>query len=117
MALNGFLLIAGCMMDIFSAILVLVPLIAPIADGYGIDPVHLGIVFLSNMTIGYLTPPIGMNLFVASVKFQEPIVRLFRVVIPFFILNILVLLVITYWPKLSLLLIDMMGKRPELITL
>ncbi|MDY6935118.1 MAG: TRAP transporter large permease subunit [Spirochaetota bacterium] len=117
MALNGFLLIAGCMMDIFSAILVLVPLIAPIADGYGIDPVHLGIVFLSNMTIGYLTPPIGMNLFVASVRFQEPIVRLFRVVIPFFILNILVLLVITYWPKLSLLLIDMMGKRPELLTI
>jgi tripartite ATP-independent transporter DctM subunit len=101
-ALNIFLLIVGCMMDIFSALVVVVPLIAPIAASYGIHPVHLGIIFLANLEIGYITPPIGLNLFIASYRFQRPVPDLFVSTLPFFAIRIASLLVITYVPLLSL---------------
>jgi TRAP-type C4-dicarboxylate transport system permease large subunit len=74
----------------------------PIAVGYGIDPVHLGIIFLANMQIGYFTPPVGMNLFIASFRFNRSITQLYRSTLPFFFLLLLCVLIITYWPSLSL---------------
>jgi tripartite ATP-independent transporter DctM subunit len=100
--LNIFLIVVGCMMDIFSAILVVVPLIMPLAAKFGIDPVHLGIVFLTNLGIGYNTPPIGINLFVASSRFNRPVTQISRATVPFLIIMLIVLLVITYWPPLTL---------------
>ena len=100
--LNFFLIIVGCMMDIFSAILVVVPLIIPLATRFGIDPVHLGIIFLANLGIGYNTPPVGLNLFIASSRFEKPVVQLYRATLPFLLLLLISLLLITYWPALSL---------------
>ncbi len=100
--LNIFLLILGTMLDIFSALVIMVPLLLPIALGYGIDPVHLGIIFLANMQIGYFTPPVGMNLFIASYRFKKPVMQLYRATLPFFFILLLTVLVITYWPALSL---------------
>ena len=100
--LNIFLLILGTMLDIFSALVIMVPLLLPIAVGYGIDPVHLGIIFLANMQIGYFTPPVGMNLFIASFRFNRSITRLYRSTLPFFFLLLFTVLIITYWPSLSL---------------
>jgi tripartite ATP-independent transporter DctM subunit len=102
LAINCFLLIIGCLMDIFSAIIVVVPLLTPIAVVFGIDPIHLGIIFLANLEIGYLTPPVGINLFISSLKFQKSIVRVYVSVLPFIVLLILALLLITYIPQLSL---------------
>jgi len=104
MVLNLFLLILGTMLDIFSALVVLVPLLLPIALAYGVDPVHLGIIFLANMQIGYFTPPVGMNLFIASYRFKKPIMQLYRATLPFFAILLGAVLLITYWPALSLLL-------------
>ena len=100
--LNIFLLLVGCMMDIFSAILVVVPLILPLADRFGIDPVHMGIIFLTNLAIGYNTPPVGLNLFIASSRFDRPVVQLYRATLPFLVLLLLALVLITYCPGLSL---------------
>lgn len=100
--LNVFLLLVGCMMDIFSAILVVVPLILPLADRFGIDPIHLGIVFLTNLAIGYNTPPVGLNLFIASSRFDRPVVRLYKATLPFLLLLLFALVLITYWPNLTL---------------
>lgn len=100
--LNIFLLIVGCLMDIFSAIVVVVPLIIPIANDFGIDPVHLAIIFLANLEIGYLTPPVGINLFIGSFRFGKPITELYRAAVPFLLLLILALVIITYVPSLSL---------------
>ena len=102
MVLNIFLILVGCMMDIFSAILVVVPLIVPLAAQFGIDPVHLGIVFLANLGIGYNTPPVGLNLFIASSRFDKPIMQLYKATLPFLLLLLFTLLLITYWPGLSL---------------
>jgi len=96
-------------MDIFSAILVVVPLIIPLADRFGVDPVHLGIIFLANLAIGYNTPPVGLNLFIASSRFDQPVVRLYRATLPFLLLLLFTLLLITYWPGLSLFLPRLMG--------
>lgn len=104
--LNVFLLIVGALMDIFSAIVVVVPLIVPIANEFGIDPVHLGIIFLTNLEIGYLTPPVGLNLFISSFRFKKPILSLYSASIPFILLLLVALLLITYIPELSLFLID-----------
>jgi len=101
-ALNVFLLMVGCMMDIFSAIIVVVPLIVPIAKSFDVNMVHLGIIFLTNLEIGYSTPPVGINLFIASSRFNEPIFRLYRAALPFLGLRIMGLLAITYLPALSL---------------
>jgi len=105
-ALNVFLLIVGCMMDIFSAIIVVVPLIIPIAKNFDVNMIHLGIIFLTNLEIGYSTPPVGINLFIAASRFNEPIVKLYRATLPFLGLRILGLLAITYFPFLSLFLLD-----------
>lgn len=101
-ALNIFLLVLGAFLDIFSAIVIMVPLILPIASSFGIHPVHLGIVFLTNMQIGYMTPPVGMNLFIASYRFNKPITEIYRSTIGFMLVLLLSLVIITYWPELSL---------------
>ncbi len=100
--LNSFLLICGMLMDIFSAIVVVVPLIVPVALAYGVDPVHLGIIFLTNLEIGYLTPPVGINLFISAFRFGKNIIYLYKVVIPFITLLLICLIIITYVPNLSL---------------
>lgn len=109
LVLNGFLLIVGCLMDIFSAILVVVPMITPIALHYGIDPVHLGIVFLTNLELGYSTPPVGVNLFVGSLAFRKPVITLYRAALPYLAIGLVALAVITYWPDLSLFLVRLTG--------
>ncbi len=103
--LNVFLLILGMLLDIFSATVIMVPIILPIALGFGIDPVHLGIIFLANMQLGYFTPPVGMNLFVASYRFRVPVLDIARATLPFFVLLFAAVLLITYWPWLSLALV------------
>jgi tripartite ATP-independent transporter DctM subunit len=100
--LNVFLLALGMMLDIFSALVIMVPIILPIALGYGIHPVHLGIIFLANMEIAYLLPPVGMNLFIASYRLNRPVLEIFRAVLPFVAILIVAVLIITYWPGLSL---------------
>ncbi|GBC63352.1 C4-dicarboxylate ABC transporter [Desulfonema ishimotonii] len=106
MLLNLLLLILGAILDIFSAIVIMVPLILPVAISYGIDPVHLGIIFLANMQIGYFTPPVGMNLFIASYRFKKPVTELYRAAVPFMIVLLGAVLIITYWPFLSLVLLN-----------
>ncbi len=103
--LNLFLLGLGMMLDIFSALVIIVPIILPIAVGYGIHPVHLGIIFLANMQLGYFTPPVGMNLFIASYRFEKPVMTLYLATIPFFVVLLISVLIITYWPALSLYLV------------
>ena len=104
--LNLFLLALGMMLDIFSAIVLIVPIILPIAVGYGVHPVHLGIIFLANMQLGYFTPPVGMNLFIASYRFNKPVMTLYLATIPFFVVLLIAVLIITYWPTLSLAFLD-----------
>ncbi len=105
-ALNIFLLLVGCMMDIFSAIIVVVPLIIPIAKSFDINMVHLGIIFLTNLEIGYSTPPVGINLFISGTRFGKPILTLYKAVLPFLAFRLVGLLLITYVPELSLFLVD-----------
>ncbi len=107
--LNIFLLIVGSMLDIFSALVLVVPLILPIAIGYGVDPLHLGIIFLTNLQIGYCTPPVGLNLFLASYRFNRPVIELYRATLPFLGLLMLTLILITYLPFLSLFLVQLWG--------
>jgi len=107
--LNVFLLIVGAMLDIFSALVLVVPLILPIAAGYDVNPIHLGIIFLTNLQIGYCTPPVGLNLFLASYRFKRPIFELYRASLPFLGLLLITLVLITYLPWLSLVLVDWFG--------
>ena len=104
--LNIFLLIVGSLMDIFSAIIVVVPLITPIAAEFGVDPLHLAIIFLTNLEIGYITPPVGINLFISSFRFKKPITELYRASFPFLLLLLFALVIITYVPSLSLALVN-----------
>ena len=97
-----FLLILGAILDIFSAIVLVVPLILPIAAGFGVDEVHLGIVFLAAMQLGYLTPPVGLNLFIASYRFEKSIMHVYSATFPFLIILMLSVVLITFWPELSL---------------
>ena len=106
LALLFFLLILGAILDIFSAIVLVVPLILPVASLYGVHPVHLGIVFLAAMELGYLTPPVGLNLFISSFRFERSIVEVFRATFPFFILLLITVVIIAYWPGLSLVLLN-----------
>lgn len=101
LAINVILLIVGTVMDIFSAIVVVLPLIAPIAKAYGIDPYHLGVIFLLNLEVGYLHPPVGLNLFITSVKFQIPITEVMWATVPFLLTMIVALLTVTYVPALT----------------
>ena len=102
MYLNIFLLIVGAMMDIFSAIVIVVPLIVPIATAFGVHPIHLAIIFLTNLEIGYITPPVGINLFISSFRFKKPVTTLYRASVPYLILLLIALIIITYFPWLSL---------------
>jgi len=107
--LNIFLLIVGSMLDIFSALVLVVPLIIPIAEAYGVNLTHLGIIFLTNLQIGYCTPPVGLNLFLASYRFDKPIITLYRATLPFLALLMITLIIITYFPAISLLLVNLWG--------
>jgi len=100
--LNIFLLVVGCIMDIFTALVVVVPLVIPVALEYGIDPIHLGIIFLANLGIGYCTPPIGVNLFIASIRFDKPVLKLYAASLKFLLILLIALVIITYVPALSL---------------
>ncbi len=102
LALLVFLLILGAFLDIFSALVLVVPLILPIASQFGVHPVHLGIVFLATMQLGYLTPPVGLNLFIASYRFEQPIVRVYLASLPFLLVLLVAVLLIAFWPSLSL---------------
>jgi hypothetical protein len=99
--LNIFLLIVGMLMDIFTAIVVVVPLILPMAYAYGIDPYHLAIIFLLNLEIGYLTPPVGINLFISSIRFGQPITYLYRLVLPFIGVLMAALIIVSYVPIIT----------------
>jgi tripartite ATP-independent transporter DctM subunit len=99
--LNLSLLVVGCLMDIFSAILIVLPLVSPLGAAYGIDPVHLGIIFIINLEVGFLTPPVGLNLFLASYRFKKPFIQVCRYVLPFLLIQLLVVFLVTYVPALS----------------
>jgi tripartite ATP-independent transporter DctM subunit len=110
LCLNLFLLVVGCLMDIFSATVVVVPLILPLGAAFGIHPVHLGIIFIANLELGYLTPPVGLNLFLASYRFNRPLLEVYRASLPaLFILGVGVLL-ITYVPWLTLGILEWLGR-------
>ncbi len=110
--LNGFLLVVGCLMDIMSAIMILVPLLAPMALLCGIDPIHLGVVFIVNLELGYLTPPMGMNLFVSSSIFDKSLGSVIRSVVPFTGLLLVAVLVVTYVPSVSLGPVNALNDKP-----
>jgi C4-dicarboxylate transporter DctM subunit len=101
-----FLLILGAILDIFSATVLIVPLLLPVAAQYGIDPIHLGIVFLAAMELGYLTPPVGLNLFIASHRFEKDITEIYWATQPFLIVSLLAVIIIAFWPDLSLMLLN-----------
>jgi tripartite ATP-independent transporter DctM subunit len=107
--LNLILLVVGCLMDIFSAIMVVLPLIIPLGQLYGIDPVHLGVIFIVNLEAGFLTPPVGMNLFLASYRFKKPFAEICRYVLPFLAVRLVVVLLVTYIPTLSTFLTGLFG--------
>jgi C4-dicarboxylate transporter DctM subunit len=109
LALNGFLLVAGCLLDIFAALVVIVPLILPVARVFGVDPLHLGIIFLANMQLGYLTPPVGMNLFLASFRFKRPLLEICSASVPFFLIIAAGVLIITFVPALSVGVVSALG--------
>ena len=98
LALNILLLVAGCIMDVFSAIIVIVPLIAPLAAYFGIDPIHLAIIFIANLELGYITPPVGMNLFLASYRFNKDMPTVYKATMPYFFIRLIGVLIITYIP-------------------
>ena len=111
LALNIFLLLVGCLLDIFSAIVVVVPLIIPLGNLFGIDPVHLGIIFVANLELGYLTPPVGLNLFLAAYRFDRPLLAIWRAALPFLALRAVGVLLVTYLPWLTLALFDLVGRQ------
>ena len=111
LALNVLLLVVGCLMDIFSAIVIVVPLIAPMGAAFGVDPVHLGIIFLANLELGFLTPPIGMNLFLASSRFGKPLLDIYRDTVPFLIILGVGVLFITYAPWMSMGVLQLLGRQ------
>ena len=98
LALNILLLIVGCLMDVFSAIIVVVPLIAPLATYFGIDPFHLAIIFIANLELGYITPPVGMNLYLSSYRFEKDMPTIYSATLPFFFIRLIGVILITYIP-------------------
>ena len=104
--LNIVLLIVGCIMDLYSAILVVSPLIIPVAESFGIHPVHTGVIFLTNLALGFLTPPIGMNLFIASYTFKKPVIKIVKSILPYLAVQFIILLLITYIPWFSTVFVD-----------
>lgn len=110
LVLNLFLLVVGCMMDVFSAIVVVVPLIVPVSQAFGIDPIHLGIIFIANLELGYLTPPVGLNLYLSSYRFGKPLMEVTRATIPMMLILLFGVLVITYVPWLTTGVLRLMGR-------
>jgi len=110
LALNIFLLIVGCLMDVFSAIVVVVPLIVPIAELFGVHPVHLGVIFIANLELGYLTPPVGLNLFLSSYRFNKPVLEVARATLPMLFVLAIGVLLITYVPWFTLGVLEWMGR-------
>ena len=100
--LNIFLLLIGCVMDVYSAIIIIVPLIAPLGTHFGINPVHLAIIFIANLELGYITPPVGMNLFLSSYRFNKKMPEIYNSVWPFFLVLLFSVLLITYFPIFTL---------------
>lgn len=111
LALNALLLVLGSVLEIYSAIIILAPLIAPMGAAFGVDPVHLGVIFLANLELGFLFPPVGLNLFLSSSRFNKPLTSLYRHVLPFLIITAVGVLLITYLPWMSLGVLEMLGKR------
>ncbi len=110
LALNGLLIVVGCLVDIFSAIVVLAPLLVPLATAFAVHPVHLGVIFLSNLELGYLTPPVGLNLYLASSRFSRPLTVVTRTAFPFLLIMAVAVLLITYVPDMSLGILRALGK-------
>jgi tripartite ATP-independent transporter DctM subunit len=110
LALNGLLIVVGCLVDIFSAIVVLAPLVVPMAAAFGVHPVHLGVIFLANLELGYLTPPVGLNLFLAASRFGKPLTTVVRNVLPFLLILAVSVLLITYLPGLSVGVLELFGR-------
>jgi tripartite ATP-independent transporter DctM subunit len=110
LVLNLFLIVVGCLMDIFSALVVIVPLIIPIAAVFGVHPVHLGIIFVANLELGYLTPPVGLNLFLSSYRFGKPVMEVARASLPMLAILAIGVLLITYVPWLTLGILQWMGR-------
>ena len=108
--LNIFLLLVGCVMDIFSATFVVVPLIVPVAEQFGVHPLHLGIIFIANLELGFLTPPVGLNLFLASYRFDRPLLDVYRASMPLLAILGFGVLIITYVPWLTLGLVEWLGR-------
>ncbi|HSD29910.1 MAG TPA: TRAP transporter large permease subunit [Vicinamibacteria bacterium] len=102
LALNGLLIVVGCLVDIFSAIVVLAPLLVPMAVAFDVHPIHLGVIFLANLELGYLTPPVGLNLYLAASRFNKPLTTVVRTVLPFLLIMAVAVLLITYVPRMSL---------------
>lgn len=111
LALNVLLLILGSVLEIYSAIIILAPLIAPMGVAFGIDPVHLGVIFLANLEMGFLLPPVGLNLFLSSSRFGQPLTSLYRHIVPFLVITGIGVLLITYLPIMSLGVLELLGKR------
>ena len=111
LALNVLLLVLGSVVEIYSAIIILAPLIAPIGAVFGIDPIHLGVIFLANLELGFLFPPVGLNLFLSSSRFKKPLPQLYRHVVPFLIILGIGVLVITYMPSLSIGFLKLVGRK------
>jgi tripartite ATP-independent transporter DctM subunit len=111
LVLNVILLVLGSVLEIFSAIIILVPLLAPMAAAYGLDPIHLGVIFLANLELGFLFPPVGMNLLLSAVRFGKPLPALYKHVVPFLVLMAAGVLLITYMPAVSIGVLKLVGKR------
>jgi tripartite ATP-independent transporter DctM subunit len=110
LALNLLLIVVGCLVDIFSAIVILAPLIAPMGAAFGVDPVHQGVIFLANLELGFLTPPVGLNLYLSSSRFGKPLPEVTRTAFPFLVIMAVAVLLITYVPDMSLGILKLLGR-------
>ena len=111
LVLNGVLLVLGSVLEVFSAIIILTPLIVPLGAAYGIDPIHLGVIFLANLELGFLFPPVGLNLFLSSSRFGKPMTELYRHIVPFLVILGGGVLLITYVPAMSVGLLRAFGTK------
>jgi tripartite ATP-independent transporter DctM subunit len=111
LVLNLVLLVLGSVLEIYSAIIILVPLVIPMGRAFGVDPIHLGVIFLANLELGFLLPPVGLNLFLSAARFGKPLPSLYRHVVPFLLILGAGVLLITYVPDMSLGVLKLMGKR------
>jgi tripartite ATP-independent transporter DctM subunit len=111
LALNVILLVLGSVLEIYSAIIILVPLVTPMAAAFGLDPIHLGVIFLANLELGFLFPPVGLNLFLSSARFGKPLPALYRHVVPFLVILGIGVLLITYVPWMSLGILKLLGRQ------